>query len=80
MENELIEFETFLKPQLAVHCGRINVEAYYNAIKASVEVLIHNQRISSATELTYFDALDKFLSENENVTEYFYTKPNVGHQ
>ena len=76
MQNELIEFETFLKSELAVNCGQTNVDVYYNAIKACVEVIIHNQRISTGRQVTYFDALDNFLRENENVTHYFYTKQN----
>ena len=77
MQNELIEFEFFFKSQLADYCGQTNVEVYYNAIKACVDVIIHNQRISTGRQVTYFDALDDFLSENENVTEYFYTKRNL---
>ena len=77
MQNELIEFETFLKSELAVNCGQTNVDIYFNAIKACVEVIIHNQRISTGRQVTYFDALDQFLNENENVTQYFYTKPNL---
>ena len=75
MQNELIEFETFLKSELAVNCGQTNVEVYYNAIKACVEVIIHNQKISTGLDVTYFDALDQFLSENVHLTWYFYTIP-----
>ena len=75
MQNELIEFETFLKSELAVNCGQINVEVYYNAIKACVEVIKHNQKISTGLDVTFFDALDQFLSENEHLTQYFYTIP-----
>ena len=70
MQNE---FETFLKSELAVNCGQINVEVYYNAIKACVEVIIHNQKISTGLDVTYFDALDQFLSENKHLTHYFDT-------
>ena len=75
MQNELIEFETFLKSELAVNCGQTNVEVYYNAIKACVEVIIHNQKISTGLDVTYFDALDQFLSENKHLTHYFDTIP-----
>ena len=75
MQNELIEFEAFFKSELAVNCGRTNVEVYYNAIKACVEVIIHKQKISTGLDVTYFDALDQFLSENEHLTWYFYTIP-----
>ena len=73
MQNELIEFETFLKSELAVNCGQTNVEVYYNAIKACVEVIIHNQKIYTGLDVTYFDALDQFLVNNQHVTWYFDT-------
>ena len=45
MNSGLTEFEEFLKPALAEYCGQANVEVYYHAYKACVEVLIHNERI-----------------------------------
>ena len=71
--NELIEFEFCLKSALINNCGRINVQVYYNAIKACVEVIIHNTKISTGRDVTYFDALDQFLIDNQHVTWYFDT-------
>ena len=52
MNSGLTEFEEFLKPALAEDCGQANVEVYYHAYKACVEVLVHNERILTGREFS----------------------------
>ena len=73
MNNGFTEFEEFLRPALAAECGQANVEVYFNAYKACVEVLINNERILTGHEYTYLEAFDIFLWNSE-ITHHFFTR------